>query len=42
MNADYLIVVFSIGFGYHCLRTDGLILMTSLLALIAIARELMV
>ena len=33
---------FSIGFGCHCLRTDGLIIVTSLLALVAIDWELMV
>jgi hypothetical protein len=34
--------VFSLGFGSYCLRTDGLITVTSLLAWGAIARELMV
>jgi hypothetical protein len=37
MNATYLKVVFSVGFGYHCLRTDGLIVVSSLSALKAIA-----
>jgi hypothetical protein len=33
---------FSIGFGCHCQRTDGFIIVTSLFSLAAIARELMV
>jgi hypothetical protein len=29
--------VFAIGFGCHCLKTDGLIIVSSLLAFVAIA-----
>jgi hypothetical protein len=42
MNVTDLKGVFCIGFGYHCQRTDGVINVTSLLSLPAIARELMV
>jgi hypothetical protein len=33
---------FSIGFGCHCQGTDGLIIVTSLMDFVAIAREQMV
>jgi hypothetical protein len=42
MNVTDLKDVFCIGFGYHCQRNGGFIIVTSLLSLAAIARELMV
>jgi hypothetical protein len=37
MNVTYLKGAFAIGFGCHCQRIDGLIMVTSLLAFVAIA-----